>query len=89
MYCRRIGTKIWAIEIIRGDRISRTTVKEMVNVMSAESQNSAGVFCARGHLTSILFLTVRKNGIAVIAKLSDEYETLVFLVRLVPRLISS
>jgi len=64
MYCRRIGTKIWAIEIIRGDRISRTTVKEMVNVMSADPQNSAGVFlCPEGHPYSILFLTVARMGL--------------------------
>jgi hypothetical protein len=78
MYCRRVGTTIWAIEIIRGDRISRTTVNEMVKVMSADPKVQPAFFVPEGQPYEHLIPDCRKNGIAVIVKLSDEYETLVF-----------
>ncbi len=78
MYCKKVGTTVWAIEMIRGDRISKTTVNGMINVMSVDPNVQAAFFVPEGQAYEHLIPECRKKGIALIVKLSDEYETLVF-----------
>lgn len=78
MYSRKVATKVWAIELIRGDRIPDTAVKSMVNMMAIDQQVQPAFFVPEDEPYEYLFPMCRENGIALIAKVSDEYEILVF-----------
>lgn len=76
-YVRRLNGQIWAIELYRGDRIPEATVREMERVKQIEPQVQLAFFVPEGEYEHLVAIC-REGGIALIAKITDEYEALVF-----------
>jgi len=77
-YSRRMGNRVWAIELYRGDRAPETTLQAMVKIATVDPTVQAAFFVPANERYDHLLPACRINGIALIVKVADEYEALIF-----------
>lgn len=79
-YPWRVGDRVWAIELFRGDRVPEATIRAMVDTTAIEPNVQPAFFVPDGEPHELLMPICRERGIALIAKTSDQYEAFVFAV---------
>jgi hypothetical protein len=77
-YARDVCGRVWAIELYRGDRVPYATVDSMARIVSIDRNVQPAFFVPEGEPYDQLIPACREQGLALIAKLTDEYETLTF-----------
>lgn len=77
-YVRRVGDRTWGIELYRGDRIPDATLSAMVEVSRIDQTVQPAFFVPEGERYDHLLQACTEHGIALIAKVADAYECLIF-----------
>src|SRR5712692_1821989 len=76
-YVRRVNGRIWAAELYRGDIVPLATVQAMVAARQLDGSVQPA-FLVPEQPYDHLLPACREHAIALIAKVSDEYSTLIF-----------
>jgi hypothetical protein len=77
-YTWRVGGRIWGVELCRGDRLPESTIRAMADMAAIDNAVQTAFFVPDGEPFEHLIPACRDRGIALVAKTSDEYETLLF-----------
>jgi hypothetical protein len=77
-YSVRLGKTVWAIELFRGDRVPEATIRAMAQAVEVDRNVQPAFLGPEGENHELLLSVCRENGLALIARVSDDYELLLF-----------
>jgi len=75
-YAWRLGSKVWGIELFRGDRVPEATIEAMIQTVAIDPDVQPAFFVPNGEPYELILEACHQRAITLIAKVSDVHEAI-------------